>query len=144
MQRGRKRALIIAGLLALGYLGVGARLLWLQVIKHDDLSARAVRQQRELIELPPRRGTIYDRTGDELAVSIDSDSLYAVPANIENPGAVANRLAPIIGANRGVLKAKLTGSRKFVWLARKVAPDVPDRIKAAGDFKDELGWLSDS
>src|SRR5512143_3568366 len=127
MQRGRKRALIVASLLALGYLGVGARLLWLQVIRHDDLSARAVKQQRELIDLPPRRGTIYDRAGNELAVSIDADSLYAVPANIGEPRDMAARLAPILGSDRRALEAKLTGSRKFVWLARKVAPDVPAR-----------------
>ena len=39
--RTRSRVILVAGLLALGYIGVGARLVWLQVIRHDFLALRA-------------------------------------------------------------------------------------------------------
>ena len=42
------------------------------------------------------------------------------------------------------IEEKLTGNRKFVWLARKVAPDVPARVNAScKDMKEAFGWLSD-
>lgn len=142
--RTRSRVILVAGLLALGYMGVGARLVWLQIIRHDFLALKAARQQQEVVEIPARRGTIYDRNGRELAVSIDTDSLYAVPASIDDPGDAAKKLAPILGMDVKAVKAKLDDGKRFVWLARKVSPDVPDRIKAVGDFGGALGWLADS
>ena len=142
--RTRSRVILVAALLALGYMGVGARLVWLQIIRHDFLALRAARQQQEVVEIPARRGTIYDRNGRELAVSIDTDSLYAVPASIGDPGDAAKKLAPALGMDVKAVKAKLDDGKRFVWLARKVSPDVPDRIKAVGDFGGALGWLADS
>lgn len=142
--RTRSRVILVAGLLALGYMGVGARLVWLQVIRHDFLADKAARQQQEVVEIPARRGTIYDRNGRELAVSIDTDSLYAVPVGVGDPGDAARKLAPILGMDVKAVKAKLDGGKRFVWLARKVSPDVPDRVKAVGDFGGALGWLADS
>lgn len=138
----RRRVILVAVLLAAGYIGVFARLGYLQVIRHPELAARASRQQREVVDLPPKRGTIFDRNGSELAVSIDADSLYGVPSGVDDPRAAARKLAPAIGMSAQVIEAKLTGDRKFVWLARKVAPDVPARVRACG-LKDGIGWLSD-
>jgi cell division protein FtsI (penicillin-binding protein 3) len=140
----RRRVVLVAVLLAAGYIGVFARLGYLQVIRHGELSARAARQQQEVVDLPPKRGTIYDRRGSELAVSIDAQSLYGVPADVDNPRAAARKLAPALGMSAQVLEDKLTGNRKFVWLARKVAPDVPARVNAScKDMKEAFGWLTD-
>ncbi|MBI5696535.1 MAG: penicillin-binding protein 2 [Nitrospirae bacterium] len=138
------RVMLIAALLALGYIGITARLVYLQVIRQSDLAAMASRQQTEVADLPPRRGTIYDRNGHELAVSMDAKSLYGVPANSEDPLGAARRLAPILGMDAGELADRLSGGRKFVWLARKVDPGVPDRIDAAGLPPKLTGWLPDS
>ncbi|HLB25106.1 MAG TPA: penicillin-binding protein 2, partial [Nitrospirota bacterium] len=140
----RRRVILVALLLMAGYLGVGFRLVYLQVIRQDFLASKAARQQHEIIDLPARRGTVYDRNGSELAVSIDADSLYGVPANVDNPKAFARKLAPCIGQDARAVAAKLTGDRKFVWLARKVAPDVPGKVGALKEAGGALGWLSDS
>jgi len=140
----RPRAMLVAAILLLGFAGVGVRLVYLQVLKHQTLYAKAIRQQQEIVELPPKRGAITDRNGRELAVSIDTDSLYAVPADVEDPKQLAGKLAPALGQDRKAVEAKLTGKKRFVWLAKKVTPDVPAKVAAAGDFRDVLGWLPDS
>jgi cell division protein FtsI (penicillin-binding protein 3) len=140
----KSRAMLVAAILLLGFIGVGARLVYLQVFKHQMLYAKAIRQQQEIVELPPKRGAITDRNGRELAVSIDTDSLYAVPADIDDPKLLARLLAPALGQDRKAVEAKLTGKKRFVWLAKKVTPDVPEKVAAAGDFRDVLGWLPDS
>jgi len=136
--------MLVAAILALGYLGVGARLVYLQVIKQHELERRAFQQQKEVVTLTPERGTIYDRNGHELAVSIKTESLYGVPSCVDDPAKVARRLAPLLGMDSRILKEKLTGDRKFVWLARKVAPDIPQRVDVKGEFKGMLGWLPDN
>jgi len=140
----RARVIVVAGLLALGYAGVCSRLVYLQVITQNTLAEKAVRQQQATIELPAKRGTIYDRQGNELAVSIEADSLYCVPENVDDPKALARKLAPALGMDPRTLEAKISNDRRFVWLARKVAPDVPERVKEAAAGAGAIGWLPDS
>ena len=68
-----------------------ARLYHLQVVRYDHYSNKAERQQQRVVTLDPPRGTIYDAQGRELAVSIQVDSVYAVPPEIEDPAAAAAR-----------------------------------------------------
>ena len=123
---------------------MGTRLVYLQVFEHQSLYAKAIRQQQEIVELPPKRGAITDRNGRELAVSIETDSLYGVPADVDDPKLLAGTLAQALTQDRKSLEEKLTGTKKFVWLAKKVTPDVPPKVEAAGDIGDVLGWLLDS
>jgi cell division protein FtsI (penicillin-binding protein 3) len=140
----KKRVIWVVVLLVAGYLGVGARLVYLQVIEKSFLTHKALKQQQEVIMLPSKRGTIYDRDGNELAVSVEADSLYGVPENVQDAHAVAMTLAPALGVSRKSLEEKLKGTKKFVWLARKVPPDVQPKIKTDGDMEGVLGWLFDS
>ncbi len=140
----KRRVKIVVALLAIGYMGVIAKLFYLQVIDKSFLARKALRQQQEVVYLPPKRGTIYDSTGAELAVSVEADSLYGVPANAHNPGEVAAAIAPILGQSRAAIEKKLEGDKKFVWLARQVSPDVQPKIKTDGDMDGVLGWLYDS
>ena len=140
----RRRAVIVAALLVLGYMGVCTRLVYLQVIRQGDLYSKADRQQKKVITLQPKRGTIYDRRGRELAVSVDVSSLYGVPSKVTDPDAVAGKLAPVLGISRGELKDRLSGNRPFVWLARKLTEDMRSKVDAAGRFKEFIGWLPES
>jgi cell division protein FtsI (penicillin-binding protein 3) len=108
---------------------VAVRLVYLQVIAGGDLSRRAERQQEQMVRLKPKRGTIYDRKGRELAVSLDVESLYGVPTEVENPRAVAGRLARVLSENPKALQRKLTSDRRFVWLSRKIDPARVEKAK---------------
>ncbi len=138
----RGRVLIVFVIMALGFGLVAARLVDLQIIKGDELAARAERQQQRVVKLKPKRGTIYDRMGRELAVSLDVDSVFGVPSQVSNPRRLARRLAQILNKNPHSLERKLSSDRHFVWLSRKVAPVVTRKIKSLGTR--EVGLLVES
>ena len=95
-------------------------------------SERARHQQQSRITLEPR-GTITDRQGRRLAVSVPVQSLYARPQNIASP-TVATRIAPLLDINRDKLLKTLRTKRSFVWLKRQLPPEVAQKIKAM-DFE---------
>jgi len=72
------------------------RMFYLQILQAEYFSERARHQQQSRITLEPRRGTITDRQGRRLAVSVPVQSLYARPQNIESPYTVATRIAPLL------------------------------------------------
>ena len=85
-----KRRLLVAALALVAWsAAIEARLVYLQVGRHADLTARAERQQLRTVETPAKRGDILDRDGRVLAYSVDADSIYAVPTDISDPDAAA-------------------------------------------------------
>ena len=118
--------------MGLGFALVAMRLVYLQVYQRADLAVRAERQQQRLVKLDPKRGSIYDRTGRELAVSLDVDSVFGVPAEIDNPRALAERLSRILREEPRALEKKLGGDKQFVWLSRKVDPGKAEKVRELG------------
>src|SRR5262245_23388141 len=93
----RNRTLVLAAFLGCAFLGLLGRLAFLQVVKHDEYSRLAESQHAKTIPLKPKRGPILDRNGQVLAVSSRAESLYALPARIEDRARLAAQLAPILG-----------------------------------------------
>src|SRR5580698_4509314 len=62
---------------------IGGRLFWLQVVDHKEYVERAEKQQMRTFEVAPRRGVLYDRNLHELAMTVQADSFYAVPSEID-------------------------------------------------------------
>src|SRR5205823_5172749 len=87
---------------------------------------RARRQQSRVFEISPKRGTIYDRKNRELAVSINLDSVFAIPSEIPDKELTASQLAPALKLDRQEVVKKLSISRSFTWLKRKV--DYPEAL----------------
>ena len=85
----RRRLFVAAAFLVLWATGIEARLCYLQVRRHSDLQARAERQQMQTVEVSAKRGDILDRSGKVLAYSVDADSIYAVPGEIDDPDKAA-------------------------------------------------------
>lgn len=127
--RTRTRIYIFGAVLCAWMLVIGGRLVALQVVRYGELSQRAARQQLRTVEVSPRRGIIYDRNGHELAMTINVDSVFAVPSQIPDPANTAGLLARILKVEPREVLARIEGSRSFVWIARKVEPEVSDRIR---------------
>lgn len=108
---------------------VGWRAFSLQVLQERDWVARAERQHQKSIPLIPQRGTIFDRTGEALALSMEVDSIYAEPRKLENRDHAARLLAPILDLPLATVRAKLSGDKGFVWLKRQVPPAISQRIR---------------
>jgi len=126
----RIRIRIVGIAFAIFFVITSARAFYLQIIKQDDWVRLADRQHQKIVPLTPARGTIYDRNGAALAVSIEVDSCFGEPVVIEDAERTAARLAPLLGVQRDVLAKKLAGKKSFVWLQRQVSPEVAAKIKA--------------
>ena len=72
---------------------VALRLVWLQVFQARELSQAAEDRRTNVVTLHARRGTIYDRNGNVLAMSVECRTIYANPQDIENPARIAQILA---------------------------------------------------
>lgn len=137
---GRHAFLVIFFLLC--FIGVGARLVWVQVVDAPALSAKATAQRMRDIELSPRRGTIYDRQGEPLAVSVEARTVFASPNRIEDKPGTAKALAATLGGEESEYLSKLNKDAGFVYVARKVEMD---RVKELEALElDGIGFLEDS
>src|SRR5271168_266815 len=122
------RLSIIAGVAFLWIVAVSGRLTYLQLIRHSEYMARAMRQQQRTFEITPERGAIYDRNGRPLAMSIPVDSAFAVPAEIVDEHLAAQLLSGVINKPQEEVEARLESSRSFAWIARKLPPEKADAI----------------
>jgi len=109
---------------------VAVRAYHLQVRRQDDWVKRAERQHQRVIPLTPQRGTIYDRNGEELALSIETDSIYVNPAEVDNPARVVDYLADALHLPKKGLKAKLKSKKSFLWIKRQVSPQESELVRA--------------
>ncbi len=114
-----------------------ARAAWLQAAQHDRLAAMAITQHRETIEVPAGRGTIYDRTGEPLAIGEQATTVYADPRNIVDAQRAAILAGKTLGLDADTLYPVLKDrSKGFVYVARKADP-----TKAAALNKREIPGL---
>ena len=124
----RVRFLVIA--LSLWASVVVARLTQLQLADGGRYRARAQRQQERRIEVSPLRGSIFDREGRPLAVSVEVASVYAIPDEVARPAEAARVLSSRLGVPEETLLARLTQKKGFVWLARKVDRPAAAAVRA--------------
>lgn len=81
-----------------------------------------------------QRADITDRQGRILATNLVTHSLYAQPPQLVDPEGSAAKLAeifPDLDAER--LKKDFTGSRKFLWVRKKISPEQMQRVHEIGD-----------
>ena len=132
LARARFRVTLLALLSTLWVSGLVGRLAYLQIYARHSLQERAEIQQQHTMKIDPTRGTIYDRNVRLLAVSVDVESVYAVPRAIEDPGATANRLGSCLSLDIGELSARLASDKSFLWVDRKVDPATADCVRGLG------------
>ena len=129
-EAGQIRIRIFGVLFILAFCVIAGRAYQLQVTEAPELQARADQQRHHVVKLAPRRGTIVDRNGSPLAVSLEVDSLYADPVFIQDPLAAAKQLAPLLKIPLSDLARTLaTEGRRFVWLQRLMDPEVASAVR---------------
>ncbi len=117
------RLLILAGL-ALFWMGaVFGRLAYLQLVRHSDYMARAMRQQRRTLDITPKRGSIYDRNMHPLAMSVPVQSAFAVPTEVKDVAMASRLLSGVLGVQQDLIREKLDSGATFVWIQRKLTPE---------------------
>lgn len=106
--------------LTLAWTGLAARLFQVQVVRAGEFAAQSLEQRRAHKELASDRGTIYDRQGRELAVSVQGNTVYARPMHVADPEVAATLLSAVLRVDYAELLAKLASDAPFVYVARQV------------------------
>jgi cell division protein FtsI/penicillin-binding protein 2 len=142
----KRRIVVAAGLLGLWVAGIEGRLVYLQIFRHADLVARAERQQSGTRTTPAKRGDILDRRGHLLATSVDVDSIYAVPSEIDNDEETVAKLCAAFGdcsaRETDALTDRLKHQRSFAYVRRQISPDQAHRVAALN--LDGIGFIKES
>ncbi len=142
-----RRALLLLGFLGAAFAGLGYRLVDLQILRHDELSAKAQRNTQREFRQAPRRGDILDANGNILATSVPVKTICADPSLVGNQfPAVARAIAPLLQLDENALAQKLmprsylaknsdsktvTNQLHYVRLAKNVPDETWQRILAA-------------
>jgi cell division protein FtsI (penicillin-binding protein 3) len=129
-QNGNKRLYILLGFLLFWFLVICGRLVWLQIINYGDYTQRAAKQQQRSIEVSPVRGNIYDRRGNELAMTVSVDSVFAVPSEVPDIHSAAQVLGRVLKADSAEIESRMKGSHAFAWVARKIDNATSVRVRA--------------
>ena len=132
-----RRRLIVVAAIFLGWsAAIEARLVYLQVYRHDDYVARAENQQSRTVEQPAPRGDVLDRNGRVLAWSVPADSAYVAPNELEPAdrpkviAALCRALESCDAQFRAALAEKLRKNNGFAWVRRQITPEEKRRIDA--------------
>lgn len=121
--------------MAVLFAGLIVRGLYLQTVTYNFLKNQGDNQIVRIQSLPAARGTISDRNGAVLALSAPTESLYAVPKDMEKmpTGEQLEQLSGLVDVPVDVLRSKLEQKGKsFIWIKRQLDPKVAEEVKALG------------
>jgi cell division protein FtsI (penicillin-binding protein 3) len=122
--------LIVVGIaLLVAWAGIGYRLFQIQGASADDYAARGLEQRLHREELAADRGTIFDRDGHELAVTVDAITVYANPQQVVDPRQTARAIGPYVGLDPFVLEDLLSKDAGFVYIARQLDRRDADMVR---------------
>ncbi len=119
----RVRIAFLLCLFSLFFLIVVGRAYQLQVLQSQRLAVLAERQHQRVVPLVPKRGILYDRKREALAISMDVDSVFAQPGKVENLPEAAKKIAPVLGKKPEAVLKKLKEEKPFVWLERGITAE---------------------
>ncbi|HSO51078.1 MAG TPA: penicillin-binding protein 2, partial [Acidimicrobiia bacterium] len=122
------RVALIGLFLVAAWLGMAYRLVQVQVVQAADLAGQGLTQRLVTRDLAPQRGKIFDRNGELLAMTVEAQSVWANPGQIEEPLWVAQQVGGLLGVDSEVLYERLTSERDFVYLKRQVEPVMAEQI----------------
>ncbi|MES9959893.1 MAG: penicillin-binding transpeptidase domain-containing protein [Sedimenticola sp.] len=103
-----------------------------QIFETDFLQTEGERRHLRVVEMSAHRGMIGDRHGEPLAISTPVDSIWANPRVLSPDRRVLAPLAKALGKGTNELRRLLAqrSNRSFVYLQRRVNPDLAEKVMA--------------
>ncbi len=128
------RILVVLGALAVGFAGLLGRGVYLQTSQHEFLKNQGDQRFVRTLTLPASRGMITDRNGATLALSAPTESLFAMPSEMDEMPTEAQleKLSSIIDVPVASIKEKLGRKKDFIYLKRQLSKEKADEIAALG------------
>jgi cell division protein FtsI (penicillin-binding protein 3) len=128
-----RRIRLLLAVLVLAFAASLGRAVWLQAVRAAPLSELATGQHRQTETIPARRGTIFDRTGSQLAIGEQRTTVYADPRQVRRPRVLAAAADRLLGADpTRVLRALSDRKRGFVYIARQADPKAAAQLARLG------------
>ncbi len=128
------RSRFVLGLLGLAFVGLACRAAYVQLIGNDFFQDQGNARFTRTLELPANRGRILDRNGTILATSVEAQSVWAIPEDVDVADPQLPAVARLLGLPLADLKRRLTLNQKksFMWVQRQVDTPVALKVKALG------------
>jgi cell division protein FtsI (penicillin-binding protein 3) len=101
---------------------ISVRAVYIQAFCNEMLSEKAAGQYKKLMISRGKRGTIYDRNYNEMAITVDVSSIAAYPKQIDEMQQTAKTLSKTLQVERKELYQKLSSGKPFVWVKRQITP----------------------
>ena len=128
-QRAEGRLLVLGAFFLFAFIAVGVRMGVLAATEPTE--PRMTASSSSIIA---QRGDIVDRNGRILATNLVTNSLYAQPPNMIDKVSAARELARIFSdLNEARLLKLFTGSRKFLWIKKRISPEQQQQVHDIGD-----------
>lgn len=137
----RRRITFVLIAIFILFAAVVGKLAYVQFVQGSDLQQEAENLRTRNVAVAAERGTIYDRGGNKLAISISADSVYVLPPEVskaadrkespQKPEETALFLSRILEMDYDTILAKLNSKRSFEWIKRKADFDVAQEIVKA-------------
>jgi cell division protein FtsI (penicillin-binding protein 3) len=135
-----KRLTWFAGAILLWGAFIFIKLIYLQGVRHDDYLRMAHLQQEEEMDIVAPRGSIYDRTGQALALSVPMDSVYIDPLHVPDLQVASDILSGILGLDRTTLYGRMqlyfNNHKGYMWIAHRIDPQQAERLRSL-----HLEWI---
>ena len=129
IKRNHRRLTITKVLFLVVTLVVGGRAFQLQMLQGDRLMRLGQRQHLKEWIVLPKRGAVIDRAGEPLALSLESQSVYARPHRIQNVDNVSRKLAGVLNLRVAEVKQKISAAKPFVWIKRQITSPEAEKIQ---------------
>src|SRR6266404_5275126 len=112
------------------FLVIGGRAVQLQILQGEKLMRLGQRQHLKEWIVLPKRGAMFDRAGEPLALSMEAQSVYARPHRIQDPNQLSRGLAQILNLKVAEVKQKVVAEKPFVWIKRQVSSSEAEKNQA--------------
>ncbi len=122
-KQANRRIRLLLALFTLAFAAMFGRAFWLQGVQAAHLSVLAHTQHQQTQQVPAGRGTIFDRTGVQLAIGEQTTTIYADPQQVKNPRAIALAAHALLGVDANALYPQLVNAKsQFVYIKRFADP----------------------
>lgn len=130
----RKKITFVMIVMFLLFIAVVAKLVVVQFVQGSELQAKAEDLRTRDLPVSAKRGTIYDRNGEKLAVSISADTVTANPSEVKKSGKAEDTalfLSKTLDMDYETVLKKITKNTSFEYIKRKADFDKAQQIKDA-------------
>ncbi len=129
-RRADGRVIIIALTMVVAWSWIGVKLFQIQVVQAAEFSEQALDQRLTTQEFAPYRGTIFDRSGHQMALTIQGTTVWANPRLVENPTLTAHLVGASLGIDEVPLAEKLASDKSFVFVKRQLEAEQVEGLRS--------------